>query len=185
MKDINNPGLATIEGSEHTFGILRTMIQEFTPMEFLQLIEKKNHRLNLIFHNGSGTSHDLQKGYDSNFTDFIGFSRVESPPVMYGSVEINPNGSPVVEQLWGAVDKLMSYTSIIIDTLFNTVGVKAEEQSPFCCIFLSPTDLRDEFIAYPPRTFSFGDASGTTEPSNTNDEACDAPSASPEAVVRE
>ena len=33
--------------------------------------------------------------------------------------------------------------------------------------------------------FSFGDASGTTEPSNKNDKACDDPSASPEAIVIE
>ena len=38
---------------------------------------------------------------------------------------------------------------------------------------------------YLPRKFSFGDASGTTEPRNTNDEACDAPAASPETIVLE
>ena len=38
---------------------------------------------------------------------------------------------------------------------------------------------------YLPRTFPFGDASGTDEPSSTNDEACDAPTASPESIVLE
>ena len=76
----------------------------------------------------------------------------------------------------------MSYTSRIIAPLFNTVGVTAYEQSPLCRIFSSTTNLRDELIAYLPRTFSFGDASGTAEPSNKNDEACDAPAASPENV---
>ena len=154
-------------------------------MEFVQLIEKTTCRLNLIFRNVFGTSHDPQKGYASNFTDFIEISRDEIPPVMDGSIEIDPNGSPVVEQLWGAVGELMSSTSILLQILFNTVGVTAEKQSPFRHIFSSPTDLRDGFIAYLPRTFSFGDASGTAEPSNTNDEACDAPSASPEAIVLE
>ena len=32
MKDINKPVLATSDGAEHTFGILRKMIREFTPM---------------------------------------------------------------------------------------------------------------------------------------------------------
>ena len=32
MKDINKTGFATSEGAEHTFGILRIMIREFTPM---------------------------------------------------------------------------------------------------------------------------------------------------------
>ena len=71
MKDTNKPGLGTSEGAEHTFGILRTMIRDFTPMEFVQLIEKKNSRLNLIFRNGFCTSRDPKKGYASTFTDFI------------------------------------------------------------------------------------------------------------------
>ena len=96
---------------------------------------------------------------------------------MDGSVEIDPNGSPVLDKLWGAVGKVMSYTSRLIETLFNIVGVTAEEQSPFCRIFSC------KLIEYLPRTFPFGDAGGTTEPSYTNDEAWDAPAASPEAIV--
>ena len=79
----------------------------------------------------------------------------------------------------------MSYTSRLIEPLFNNFGVTAEEQSPSWRIFSSLTDLRDKFIAYLPIKFSFGDASGTYEPSNTHDEACDAPSASPEDIVLE
>ena len=60
-------------------------------------------------------------------TDFIALSRDESLPVMDGSVEIDPNGSPVVEKLWGAVGEVMSYTSRLIEPLFNTVGFTAEE----------------------------------------------------------
>ena len=48
---------------------------------------------------------------------------------------------------------------------------------------MSSTDLRDKLIAYIPITFSFGDASGTAEPSNTNYEACDTPAASSEVIV--
>ena len=69
--------------------------------------------------------------------------------------------------------------------MFNNFGVTEEDQSPFYRIFLSITNLRDKFIPYLTKTFSSGDASGTAEPRNTNDEACDAPAASPEAVVLE
>ena len=135
MIDINKPGLATSEGAEHTFGILRTMIREFTPMEFVQLIEKTTHRLNLIFCGGFGTSRDPQKGYASTFTEFIEISLDEILPVMDGSVEIDPNVSPVVEKLWGAVGEVMSYTSRLVEPLFNDVRVTAEEKSPFYHIF--------------------------------------------------
>ena len=95
------------------------------------------------------------------------------------------HGSLVVDQLWRVVGKVMSYTSRLTETLFNTVGVTAKEQSPFCRIFSSPTQLGDEFIMYLPRTFSFGDASGTAEPSNINYEVLDDPTASSEAIVLE
>ena len=74
--------------------------------------------------------------------DFIELSLDEIPPVMYGSVEIDPNGYPVIEQLCEAVGGVMSYTSRLIESLLNTVGVTAEEQSPFCRIFSYPIDLR-------------------------------------------
>ena len=76
------------------------------------------------------------------FTDFIELDRDEIPAVMDESVEINPNGYLVVEQLWGKVGELMSYTSRLVEPLFNTFGVAAEEQSPFCRIFSSPTNFR-------------------------------------------
>ena len=105
--------------------------------------------------------------------------------MMDGSVKIYPNGSPVVEQLWGEVGKVMSYTSRLLEPLSDTAGLPAEEQSPLCRILSSPTDLRDKFFAYLPRMFSFGDACGTAEPGNTNYEACDSLATSPESIVIE
>ena len=59
-------------------------------------------------------------------TDFIELSRIDSLSVMDGYVEIDPNGYPVVEQLLGAVGEVKSYTSRLIEPLFNTVGFTAE-----------------------------------------------------------
>ena len=81
--------------------------------------------------------------------------------MMDGSVEIDPNGYPVVEQLCGAVVKLISYTLRLIEPLLNIVGVASEDQSPLCRIFLSPTNLWYKFISYLPRTYSFIDSRGT------------------------
>ena len=94
-------------------------------MEFGQLIEKTNRLLNLIIRNGFGTSRDPHKGYVSTFTDFIELSRDKIPPVMDGSVEICLHGSPVVDQFSGAFGEVMSYTSRLVEPLFNTVGVTA------------------------------------------------------------
>ena len=43
--DITKPRYCTSEPVEHFFGQLRTMIREFTSMEFAQLVEKLNRRL--------------------------------------------------------------------------------------------------------------------------------------------
>ena len=99
VKEINKPRLDTIEGAEHNFGILRTVIRVFTQMEFLQLIEKTTGRLKLIFCNGFGTFRYPQKGYASTFMECIDLSLDESLPAMDGSVVIDPNGSLVVEQM--------------------------------------------------------------------------------------
>ena len=138
------------------------------------MIKKTTRWLNLIFCNKFGTSSDPQKGYASTLTDFIELSRDESLPVMDGSVEIDPNISLVVEQLWGTVGEVMSYTSRLIEPLLNTVGFTAEEQSPFCHIFSSPT------TALQPKIYL-----DLFQQSNTNDEACDAPTALPEGVALE
>ena len=79
----------------------------------------------------------------------------------------------------------MSYTARLVEPVFYAVEVTSEDQSPFCRIFYSCTDLQEEFISYLPRTFSFGDSSVTAEPSNTSDESCGAPAASPESIVLE
>ena len=41
LKDITKPWLATSEGAEHTFGMLLTIVREFTTMKFVQLIERQ------------------------------------------------------------------------------------------------------------------------------------------------
>ena len=65
-------------------------------MESVKLIEKTTRRINLIFRNGFDTSRNPQKGYALTFRDFIERSHDYIPPVMDGSFEIDPKGSPFV-----------------------------------------------------------------------------------------
>ena len=68
-------------------------------MEFVQLIENITHQLRLMFLEGFNTSRDPQKSYEATFRKSVELSRDESPPVMDGSVDVDPAGAPVVEQL--------------------------------------------------------------------------------------
>ena len=67
----------------------------------------------------------------------------------------------------------------------NALGVTAEERSPFCRSFSSPTESRDEFIAYLPNTFSFDDIGGNASADVGSGEADDGPVASPATIVLE
>ena len=74
--DVTKPSLATSESAEHIFGISRTVVREFTTLDFTQIIEKVTCRLNIMFHNDFNPSPVPQKGYDgAPFADFIGLSR--------------------------------------------------------------------------------------------------------------
>ena len=61
--DVTKPGLATSESAEHIFGMCRTIIREFTTMEFTQIIEKLTPRLSLMFSSDLKSSRDPQKDY--------------------------------------------------------------------------------------------------------------------------
>ena len=47
--------------------------------------------------------------------------------------------------------------------LFTTLGVQADDISPFCRDFTSLEDLRDEFIRYMPATFNYDHVQGTDD----------------------
>ena len=47
--DVTKPGLATSKSAKHTFGMCRTIFQEFTTMDFTEITEKVTHRLSIMF----------------------------------------------------------------------------------------------------------------------------------------
>ena len=72
------------------------------------MIEKIARRMNLMFRHGFGLSRDPQKGYASTLRNFIELCRDETPPAMEGSIVIDANGAPVVEQLWEGATKTLA-----------------------------------------------------------------------------
>jgi len=160
--DMGNPRLATSEPGEHHFGQLRTLIREFTTLEFAQLVEKHIRRLNLMYKNFFRPTRDTRKfGYQATYDDFFKYTVDDSAPMMEGTVKIDPHGDHVATQVWPTVQKLISYSSELMTPLLSTLGVTKDEMSPFCRGFASLKDLRDEFIRYCPRTFVYDDVEGT------------------------
>ena len=82
--------------------------------------------------------------------------------MMDGTVNINPPGDYVANQLWPTpVQELISYSSDLMKELFTTLGVQADDITPFCRDFISLEDLQDEFSRYMPATFNYDHVQGT------------------------
>ena len=69
--DVSKPRYFTSEPVEHFFGQLRTMIREFTTLEFSQLCEKLIRRLEKMYKYGFNPSRDPNKGYTSTFRNYF------------------------------------------------------------------------------------------------------------------
>ena len=83
--------------------------------------------------------------------------------MMDGTVNIDPSGDYFANQLWPTVQELISYSSDLMKELFTTLGVQADDISPFCRDFTSLEDLRDEFIRYMLATFNYDHVQGTDD----------------------
>ena len=161
--DFAKPRGGTSESAEHHFGLMRSMIREFTTLECAQLLERQSRRLRQMYKNMFRPTCDPQKGYQATYNDFFHYSVDPSPGVMNGTVDIDPSGDYVANQLWPAVQELISYSSGLMRHLMTTLGVTGDELSPFCRDFTSLGDLRDEFIRYMPSTFNYDDVHGTVD----------------------
>lgn len=158
--DVTKTRINTSEPVEHTFGMLRQMIREFSTLEFAQLFEKLNRRLKQMYKHSFNPSRDPQKGYQATYKGYFDYTMDTSDAMMEGTVNLLSGGDFVVNQLWKSVSGVISFSSKLMKELLSTVGVSPNDLTPFCRDFKSPTDLRDEFIRFLPSTFSYDEFAG-------------------------
>ena len=160
--DMSKPRYFTSEPVEHFFGQLRTMIREFTTLEFDQLCEKLIRRLEKMYKYGFNPSRDPKKGYTSTFRNYFTYSVATNQALMEGTVQLLMNRDYVANQLWSAGNELITFSSSLMTPFFSTLGVTDANRLPFCQEFTSLTEMRDEFILYLPSTFDFYNVRGTS-----------------------
>ena len=151
--------------------MFRTIIREFTTLEFTQITEKVIRRLSLMLSSDLKFSRDPQKGYRATFANFIARSQDRNDVRPDGdTVVINSPGKPVAEQIWDSVRSVITYAKNLMEPLLQTLGVSESEKSPFCRTLGSLTDLRDEYVKYQAKIFVFRGKCGigpTGEDKNT------------------
>ena len=146
----------TSEGAEHFFGILRTIIPEFTVLQFTQLIKRARRRVASIFEGNFTPSTAPKKGYQATFGDYVKSNKEVNPKDDYGTVDVSANTSGVGPMLWDKeVCHMMKSISKYMKSLLTLCGIDDAESTPFCVEFESCTDLRDKFIAFSPNTFEY------------------------------
>ena len=186
QSDVMKPGLAMSESAEHIFGMCRTIIREFTTMEFTQIMEKVTRRLSLMFSSDLKSSRDPQKGYGTTFAKFIARTQDRRDVRPDGStVMIDSSGKSVAEQMWDSVRSVTTYAKTLMQPLLQTLGVQESEMSPFCRTFGSLTDLRDEYVKYQAKTFMFRGKCGIGPTGEDEDTGVVVQTLPPESIVLE
>ena len=153
--DVSKPRHLTSESIEHFFGMLRQMIREFSVCESIQLCEKLERRLRLMYKHAFRPSRDPSKGYNANWRRYYEYGLDANETRNDESVSLQQDGDSVAVQLWEDVSRLISFSSELMKELLDAIGVPSDELSPFRRSFQSLRDLRNEYIRYLPRTFEY------------------------------
>ena len=74
QSDVPKLRRCTSESAEHTFGMLRQIIREFTFLEFAQLVEKQTRRLKQMHRYRFCPSRDPSKSYRATYEDFYDYT---------------------------------------------------------------------------------------------------------------
>ena len=115
----------------------------------------------MMFASNFQPNRDPQKGYQATHGDWVRYNTTNSSNVVGGPVVLSDDGCAVAEQLWDNVYQVISCATSLVTPILLLLGVNENDISPFCRNFESLTELRDAFIEYCPRTFSYDGAVGS------------------------
>jgi hypothetical protein len=162
--DIQNPRYCTSEPAEHGFGNTRRSQREFTCSDFASHVEKENRRMKTMFEGELSPSREQLKGYQETFLDFIehGMNVQRSAKMLVGPCNINlqKDALPVSTQLWPYVRKIIREANQLMIPFLKLLGVTSIQMSPFCKDFTTIVELKEAYVLYCPRTFTYDDFVG-------------------------
>jgi hypothetical protein len=151
--DISAPRLLTTEPCEHTFGMWRQLIKEFTVLDALRLYERMERLWKALYNSGLKRYRSARKGYSATFERFSSDTQDLQESRQRG-VKVNTTAGPewmgtttkqsVSLQIWeGGLADALNFVSSNMKELFghfgcvNTVSAFASKYNP------SPEGLRD------------------------------------------
>ena len=166
QSDTVKPRNTTNEPAEH-FGICRSQVREFIVLEFLQLQKKATRRQTLMYAGKCIPSRDTKKGYQKSYLDWVNFNTKDHDHLCGGPVILNEDESKS-KQLWLEVGERINVCTCVMIDFMATLGISYSENIPFLRMFHSREELKEEFIKFLPRTFTYGGICGSYETQQTS-----------------
>jgi len=121
--DVTKVRYCTSEPAEHVFGNMRSMMREFSCSDLATLVDKEQRRMNLLFEGNLMPSRDAKKGYPATYYDFVEHAKLKSSGLEAGPCDIDHTSStPVCEQLWPMVSKIISQANDMMNPLLKLQG---------------------------------------------------------------
>jgi hypothetical protein len=162
--DVCNPCYCTSEPAEHGFENTWRSQREFTCSDFASHVEKENCRMQTMFEGGLSPSHAQLKGYQAQFLDYIQHGMmVQSPKEMFVgpfNIDLQKNSLPVSTQLWPEGRNIIREANQLMLPFVELMGVTTSQLYPFCEVFNTLTELKEAYVMYCPKTFTYDDAVG-------------------------
>jgi hypothetical protein len=118
--DIPNPRHTMSEPSEHTFGTICSEKREFTTLEFIELCEKMDRKLKVMYESKFKQYRSPKKGYQATFNNFHKATK-NTQDGAGGPVDVKDDKS-VVEQLWPTLHLINNSTNTKMLAMMRSFG---------------------------------------------------------------
>jgi hypothetical protein len=117
-----------------------------------------------MFEGGLSPSHAQLKGYQAQFLDYIqhGMMVQSSKDTFVGpcNIDLQKKSLPVSTQLWPEGRNIIREANQLMLPFVELMGVTTSQLSPFCKVFNTLTELKEAYVMYCPKTFTYNNAVG-------------------------
>ena len=148
--DFPQPRRGTSEPNEHTYGMLRMLLREFTVVDVNDLVNKIRLKMNAIFGGNLVVDRsNTMKGYTGTLPDFLASSRAGNmEELTAGPVHVDLE-SLAVNQLWNKVSQMFKMVNSVMMPFLKLYGVEeGHGLSPFASNIDDPNELAQKITDF-------------------------------------
>jgi hypothetical protein len=89
------------------------------------------------------------------------------------NIDLQKKPLPVSTQLWPEVRNILREANQLMLPFLQLMGVTSSQLSPFCKVFSTLTELKEVYVMYCPKTFTYDDAVGKEDKKEVEPEVDD------------